>query len=328
HRGIICRACEEPIFGVRHKCIECSDFDLCKACISLVPIRSQHEHTHTFFPIEYPWDQRPFFEVSTVSCEVYPDIECDGCGQHPVFGVLYRCSSCDEFDFCSACFNSAEERSEHDISHDFFPIQTSLEHGPASSSDHEGTTDKTSCDGCQRRIYRIRHRCLECTGFSLCRLCISSVRRRSEHDPKHRFFPIEYPWDAGAFDAVYATLDATRCRGCNLGTSAAQHRCLSCLDFVFCMWCISDPDVRAQHDLTHPFFPYTTHFEDLDAIYEARRQQFATYKDTPLLADSNSESDGSTDSVSVSLAPQNIYTYIMLISSRASLQMNLCRCVQ
>ncbi|CAJ0625646.1 5385_t:CDS:10 [Entrophospora sp. SA101] len=47
----VCDFCESQIYGTRHKCINCPDFDLCNGCISLAP--TQHPN-HTFMPIYRP----------------------------------------------------------------------------------------------------------------------------------------------------------------------------------------------------------------------------------------------------------------------------------
>ncbi|EKM57408.1 uncharacterized protein PHACADRAFT_91720, partial [Phanerochaete carnosa HHB-10118-sp] len=376
HQGITCRGCEKPIFGVRHKCIECTDFDLCQDCISVVSIRFQHEYVHTFLPIEYPWDHRPFRDASVASYNIHPDVQCDGCGHSPVIGVRHKCLSCDDFNLCSACFDTFEKRSAHHVSHDFFPIRSAgeeakflvarrnaqtpsafpgdhnvflpqrnvticasydkasryssracnrcnrlpvrhccvdcsdyglctacvsnpqvrmshnprhhftplepstarLESGPNISSQHGDIESETKCGGCQRRGFRIRHHCLECPDLFLCQLCISSVRRRSEHGIRHRFLPIEYPWDVGAFEVVCAMLNAPRCRGCGVKTLSGWHKCLSCPDFALCSWCLSDPDMRLEHNLEHSFFPYAPCSGGGATNYKARRQQFAAYK--------------------------------------------------
>ncbi|EKM56984.1 uncharacterized protein PHACADRAFT_142058, partial [Phanerochaete carnosa HHB-10118-sp] len=171
----------------------------------------------------------------------------------------------------------------HNPLHSFNPLESPtarLESGPDSSSERDTAEGQIKCSGCRCRTFRIRHQCLECPDFSLCHLCISSLRRRSEHGIRHRFFPVEYPWDIGAFEAVCALPNAPRCRNCGVKASLAQHKCLSCSDFAFCSWCISDPDVRLKHDVGHPFFPYTSRSRAGIAKYEARRRQFAAYKDS------------------------------------------------
>ena len=60
HVGITCDACNtSPIRGLRYKCTECYDFDLCAACC----IQGQHSH-HSMEEIEKP-------KSKAVSCTVY-----------------------------------------------------------------------------------------------------------------------------------------------------------------------------------------------------------------------------------------------------------------
>ena len=54
HRNIICDVCNRQIIGVRHKCLDCPDYDLCEECISTASLRSQHSPHHQFFAIEKP----------------------------------------------------------------------------------------------------------------------------------------------------------------------------------------------------------------------------------------------------------------------------------
>ncbi|KAI8067181.1 hypothetical protein BC940DRAFT_319614 [Gongronella butleri] len=51
HRGITCNKCSvSPIRGVRYKCANCVDYDLCDTCEAL----NEHIHTHTFLKIRVP----------------------------------------------------------------------------------------------------------------------------------------------------------------------------------------------------------------------------------------------------------------------------------
>lgn len=51
HENITCDVCNaSPIVGVRYKCINCSDFDLCEICEA----RNAHDPTHLFIKIKHP----------------------------------------------------------------------------------------------------------------------------------------------------------------------------------------------------------------------------------------------------------------------------------
>eukprot|EP00124_Ichthyophonus_hoferi_P005031 Ihof_evm3s647 gene=Ihof_evmTU3s647 len=51
HRGLICNSCQTtPIRGVRYKCANCVDFDLCEACES----QTRHDKTHVLLKIRIP----------------------------------------------------------------------------------------------------------------------------------------------------------------------------------------------------------------------------------------------------------------------------------
>lgn len=51
--------------------------------------------------------------------QVHENIACDGCGCDPLIGNRYKCTVCDNFDFCEECINNIE----HD--HPFIEIKDS-----------------------------------------------------------------------------------------------------------------------------------------------------------------------------------------------------------
>ncbi|OBZ79832.1 ZZ-type zinc finger-containing protein P35G2.11c [Grifola frondosa] len=123
HEGITCDACKQrDIKGVRFKCMQCFDYDLCGACMSSPSVRELHDTRHTFFPIDVPDRLSTFFRVKDLQEPMHFGITCDACDQHNIRGVRHKCLECADYDLCSSCMNSPAQRSKHDASHAFFPI--------------------------------------------------------------------------------------------------------------------------------------------------------------------------------------------------------------
>ncbi|RGB22858.1 hypothetical protein C1646_729705 [Rhizophagus diaphanus] len=108
-----CDYCESVIFGIRHKCINCPDFDLCNNCISLAP--TQHPN-HTFVPIHRPGEP----EIKIPDAAFHPGIRCDGCHKS-ITGVRFKCGNCPDFDLCGNC--EASPLKKHDPNHVFIKFK-------------------------------------------------------------------------------------------------------------------------------------------------------------------------------------------------------------
>jgi len=52
HYGVVCDSCSNTIVGIRYKCSDCPDFDLCEACEKKLP--GVHNPTHVFLKIVKP----------------------------------------------------------------------------------------------------------------------------------------------------------------------------------------------------------------------------------------------------------------------------------
>ncbi|GJE89466.1 ZZ-type zinc finger-containing protein [Phanerochaete sordida] len=212
------------------------------------------------------------------SVVTHPRISCDGC-DGPVTGIRYKCLDCDNFDFCSDCHSNPHMRVVHEAKHAFFPIDNpddlslfrDVQHWRR-GVEHPGIT----CDGCQKRIFGPRHKCIECADFDLCEVCVSSPAVRSMHESKHHLFPIAYPWNQDAFRAdSQAVMQGAQeihpaaCDGCSQTIRGVRHKCLSCQDFDFCSSCVANPQRRVAHNVGHAFFPIDTPY-DKQAYFAAR----------------------------------------------------------
>ncbi|KAK8219007.1 hypothetical protein IWZ01DRAFT_172043 [Phyllosticta capitalensis] len=114
----VCDGCEEFIYGVRHKCLNCPDWDYCGKCIKNA--RNTHP-VHRFVPI-----YEPLPEPRTHAIRHF-GIYCDGplCKKREqayIEGVRYKCAVCDDLDFCASCEAAPENR--HNRTHPLIKFKT------------------------------------------------------------------------------------------------------------------------------------------------------------------------------------------------------------
>lgn len=85
HRGCMCNACGMvPIRGIRYRCANCSDFDLCETCES----QGLHNKTHVFFKIKIP---APPFGPKSMQPVWYPG-DPDNCLRNLPRGLMSKLS--------------------------------------------------------------------------------------------------------------------------------------------------------------------------------------------------------------------------------------------
>ncbi|KAI0800737.1 hypothetical protein C8Q74DRAFT_1238467 [Fomes fomentarius] len=228
HTGITCDGCHQKnITGIRHKCVQCADFDFCDSCVSSPKTRLTHDMSHVFFPIKSPGMKEAYYKAreqveqpSVIPPPVpqvqHSSIHCDGCSQFPLTGVRHKCLDCRDYDLCTSCISNSEIRAKHNTSHAFFPMATPADHTEydkiranhrKSNSETSSNTRRSSatqaqtrpvhkniiCDICNQQIVGVRHKCLDCADYDLCEKCISTPESRSRHHAQHQFFAIEKP---------------------------------------------------------------------------------------------------------------------------------------
>jgi len=188
HRGVLCDMCDSVVEGIRHKCLDCPDYDLCTRCIESGSAE-RHNPFHEFLEIKepgrvivhtvYSGDGERDAPLNTSAtrapapapqAEVQPAVHyatCNLCDSR-IRGDRYKCADCPDFDTCSNCFSITREQHPH---HAFVKLAT--------ASDYIRRENPTpamhfvTCDGCSKAIYGIRYKCMhpECPDFDLCEGC-------------------------------------------------------------------------------------------------------------------------------------------------------------
>lgn len=162
---MLCDACLTPIRGVRHKCLNCDNYDLCQTCRP--HSESLHRVGHGFKAIDKPIECR---RQSSHSASKYSGLSltspraarnsvhlatCDLCTV-AIVGIRHKCFQCPDYDLCQECLPLA---GIHHPSHDFIPISF-----PGQIS---VKLDKTPhldviCDGCGGEINGTRYKASAC----------------------------------------------------------------------------------------------------------------------------------------------------------------------
>ncbi|KAG8941255.1 hypothetical protein FRC04_004657 [Tulasnella sp. 424] len=140
HRAV-CDVCQKIIIGGRHRCLDCSDYDLCNQCI--VSRRDAHDADHEFYELKGPGEiipspnprhrrepsRGPHFGGLATSSPTPPNLPphlpthsavCDVC-QKIIIGSRHRCLDCSDYDLCDQCIVS--RRDEHDADHEFYELK-------------------------------------------------------------------------------------------------------------------------------------------------------------------------------------------------------------
>jgi len=118
HFGVSCDGCQtKPITGIRYKCTVCPDYDLCEACE--LKKSTIHDNNHMFLKINRPRAWRHSWVSNPASGDnqtvIHPRVQCDGCGQCPLVGNRYKCTTCPDYDLCESC----EAKKVHFPDHQF-----------------------------------------------------------------------------------------------------------------------------------------------------------------------------------------------------------------
>lgn len=153
HFGSVCKSCQtSPIRGIRYRCVNCVEYDLCYSCEADSSL--DHDDRHVFVKIDKPLPLAPTATQRSSSLRssetqeplipylLYPDsialeraqknglsdcfhpgVSCGCCGVAPIFGVRYKCAQCESYNLCETCEAKAHG---HFATHLFLKLWTPL----------------------------------------------------------------------------------------------------------------------------------------------------------------------------------------------------------
>ncbi|KAG0345796.1 hypothetical protein BG004_003078 [Podila humilis] len=189
HMNVYCDLCLNTIRGIRWKCTDCDNYDLCQHCHGLAPVRHPN---HTFRSIHAYLEKKEQESEAACQYKCGPGIavhnaSCDIC-LNKILGVRHKCLQCPDYDLCQRCLPLAG--AQH-TGHTFVPIQypgqieVRVDHTPQYG---------VLCDGCNNDIYGVRYKCGNCADYDLCGNC--EALPTPVHDPTHVFLKIRKPISA------------------------------------------------------------------------------------------------------------------------------------
>ncbi|KAH0542040.1 hypothetical protein FGG08_003504 [Glutinoglossum americanum] len=196
------------------------------------------------------------------SCiEVFPDSN------------FVTCNVCDDYDLCIPCHVSMKHG--HHPRHDFKPATDDVKLDGLSKallSPGRNLHHYAICDGCDKSIYGVRHKCLNCPDWDYCSDCIANARFIH---PGHRFVPIYEPIKTpasctGKHYGIYC--DGPLCKTKNTRTYVIgdRYKCAVCHDTDFCANCEASP--INKHNRTHPLIKFKTPVKNVTVTTLSERE--------------------------------------------------------
>ncbi|KAL7938930.1 hypothetical protein V8C35DRAFT_289636 [Trichoderma chlorosporum] len=188
---------------------------------------------------------------------------CNCCVQELPEWEFLHCTTCEDFDLCQACF--AKDAHGHHPKHAFVPAVAGTkmpDHVTVRMGAGRNQAHHAICDGCDKYITGVRHKCLDCPDWDYCSDCIPNAA--SVH-ANHRFAPIYEPLaDLHACAAAQPVHMGICCDGplCSNAQGyptyirGVRYKCAVCHDLDFCASCEAIP--ANDHNKTHPLIKFKT----------------------------------------------------------------------
>ncbi|KAK2771677.1 hypothetical protein FQN53_004940 [Emmonsiellopsis sp. PD_33] len=277
---IDCNYCGRSVPDAHYHCSICDDgdYDLCQRCIDQGILCPGEGHwlikrtiqggvvtnsiTETIAPRKRVEQEEPVEETQVEEDETkFEERTCNACFRDFNENELVTCKDCPDYDLCFTCLR--EDRHGHHPKHTFAIIADHEEFESkslvaAACAPGRGRRHAAICDGCNKSIRGVRHKCLNCPDWDYCSECID---RADAFHPGHRFAPIYEPLPEP--HAYHQTHYGVICDGplCCVSPKVAyirgvRYKCAVCHDTDFCANCEAHPD--NTHNRTHPLIKFKT----------------------------------------------------------------------
>ncbi|KAI9827304.1 MAG: hypothetical protein M1826_006408 [Phylliscum demangeonii] len=290
--AVYCNACNGPIENEHFHCGTCNDgdFDLCCRCVDTGCLCAEDRHwlikrfikagvvlnsnTVTLSPkkaIPSVPSAQPAADRATLDhaptptpTQAAPEPEvairtCNCCVEVFPASKFVECTVCDDYDICVPCL--LLDQHGHDPSHALTPAASTTQLSAAAQGLCAPGRDRRHhalCDGCDKTIVGVCHKCLDCPDWDFCAACIANA---PFIHPGHRFVPILTPLTPrrARKQHHYGKLcDGPLCQGKTNPRYIVgdRYKCAVCPDTDFCANCEASP--INQHNGTHPLVKFKT----------------------------------------------------------------------
>lgn len=292
--AVCCNSCDRTVPDAHYHCSSCDDgdFDLCQSCIDQGITCYSDDHwlirrtivngaivrssTEKIAPKPKSTSPKPqqarLPTIISREPTIWPDVNivrtmeyirtCNGCLHELDEDQFLHCQVCEDFDLCKACFTKDDHG--HHPAHGFAPAvpgtqmpdEVVCKLAPGRNKIHLAI-----CDGCDKNISGVRHKCLDCADWDYCSDCMASA---SFVHPNHRFVPIYEPLaDVKSYVPEQVIHMGTTCDGPLCATAGwpsyirgARYKCAVCHDIDYCANCESSPS--NTHDKSHPMIKFSS----------------------------------------------------------------------
>ncbi|KAI2482215.1 zz type zinc finger domain-containing protein [Pyrenophora tritici-repentis] len=279
---VYCNNCNEPMEDEHFHCSVCDggDYDLCPACVDNgihcpgnshwmvkrfvkngTVVNSTTQRIAPKVKAEEEQEVPGAFtdEKQSVTLEEEPTRTCNCCVKVLPEKDFVTCVSCEDYDLCLECH--VNNKHGHHPAHTFKAatpetVLPTLAEFLCNSG--RNVRHSAICDGCDKFIYGVRHKCLNCPDWDYCSDCVKNAKFIH---PRHRFVPIYEPLaeplaSANRHYGIYC--DGPLCKEKENVSyiEGVRYKCAVCHDTDFCQNCEAHPSNKHNH--THPLIKFQT----------------------------------------------------------------------